>query len=65
LVGDTISFFWPWEGWLYMHPICGVIGAIYGIFFISKQAGISKKKSALLYVVGMTVFIVFRMLFLG
>ena len=66
LFGDIILLFWPsWWILTFLHPLCGLIGIVYGVIFIHKQIEISKGKAFLLYIISWTVFVTFRMLFLG
>ena len=61
---DLISYVWPWEFWFYIHPITGIIYAIYGVEFIHKQSEIKRSKAALLFIPSMVTFFFFRMLFI-
>jgi len=62
---DLISFFWPWEYWMFIHPICGIIGTLYGMEIIHQQSEINKWKAFFIYLIPFIVFLSFRMLFLG
>ncbi|MFX1316598.1 MAG: hypothetical protein ACFE9T_12095 [Promethearchaeota archaeon] len=66
LFGDILLHIYPsWGCLMFTHPLCGLIGVIYGVFFLNKQSGISKSKALILYTTSWISFITFRMLFLG
>ncbi len=66
LLGDILlHIYLSWELLVFTHPLCGLIGVIYGVFFLNKQSGISKGKATILYTISWISFIIFRMLFLG
>lgn len=64
-ITENLAAWWKLEFLLYAQPIYLMIYLLYPMEFIHKQAEITRRKSLVLSVASVIVFISFRMIFLG
>lgn len=64
-VVDTLNIKWESEFLLYIHPFTGIIFLAYLMEFIHKQTEINRWKSLVLCIAPLTIFLAFRVIFLG